>query len=184
MSPVAMRQRAGAPVDPAYAPIRERAAKVLPTPAARRIPTSFEIDLSYAGKTADGRRIFETDSACAACHSLGGKKKLGPDLSTIGAKYGKQALLDNVVNPSDAIGPEYITTRLTLKNGEQVTGLITEDTPERVVVQIGPEQQRRLKAAEIASRQQTRISSMPEGLLDNLSMQQLADLLEFLSTLK
>ena len=184
MSPVAMRQRAGAPVDPAYAPIRARAAKVLPLPAARKIPTSFELDLSYAGKAADGRKVFETDAACAACHSLGGKKKLGPDLSAIGAKYGKQALLDNIVGPSDAIGPEYITTRLTLKNGEQVMGLITEDTPDQVVVQIAPEQQRRLRASDVVSRQQTRVSPMPEGLLDSLSMQQLADLLEFLSTLK
>jgi putative heme-binding domain-containing protein len=184
MSPVAMRQRANAPVDPAYAPIRERAAKLLPLPSARKIPTSFEIDLSYGGKAADGRKVFETDAGCAACHSLGGPKKLGPDLSAIGAKYGKQAMLDNIVNPSDAIGPEYIMTRLTLKNGEQVSGLITEDTPERVVVQIAPEQQRRLNASDVASRQQTRISLMPEGLLNSLSMQQLADLLEFLSTLK
>src|SRR5215210_6312109 len=99
-------------------------------------------------KAVDGRKVFERDAGCAACHSLGGTKKLGPDLSAIGAKYGKQAMLDNIVNPSDAIGPEYIMTRLTLKNGEQVSGLITEDTPERVTVQIAPEQQRRLNASD------------------------------------
>jgi putative heme-binding domain-containing protein len=171
-------------VDPAYVPIRERAAKVLPMPAARRTPTAFELDLNYDGKAADGRKVFETDAACASCHSLGGKKTLGPDLSRIGAKYGKQAMLDSIVNPSDAIGPEYISTSLTLKNGSQVAGLISEETPDRIVVQTGADQQQRLKPSEVASRQQVRVSPMPEGLLNNLSLQQIADLLEFLSTLK
>src|SRR5262249_6442418 len=89
LSPVAMRAGRGAPpTDPQYIAIRERAAKVLPMPTAKRIPSAFELDLSYAGKAADGRKVFETDAGCAVCHSVGDKKKLGPDLSHIGAKYG------------------------------------------------------------------------------------------------
>lgn len=184
-SPVALRQ-AGRDdsVEPAFLAVRERAAKVLPMPAATPIPTSFQLDLSYRGVAADGRKWFETDAGCAACHSLGGKNTLGPDLSAIGAKYGKQAMLDHIVNPNDAIGPEYVTTAFTLKNGDQVLGLVTDETGDRIVVQTGAGQQRRLTPAEVASREQSRVSSMPEGLLDNLSLQQIADLLEFLSTLK
>jgi putative heme-binding domain-containing protein len=184
-SPVAMRQagRDGS-VEPEFLAVRERAAKVLPMPAAKRIPTSFELDLSYRGVPADGRKWFDTDAGCAACHSLGGKNALGPDLSAIGAKYDKQAMLDHIVNPNDAIGPEYITTMFTLKNGEQVLGLVTNETADRIVVQIGAAQQRALPASDVKSRQQSQVSTMPEGLLDNLSLQQIADLLEFLALLK
>jgi putative heme-binding domain-containing protein len=128
--------------------------------------------------------VFETDAGCAACHSLGGPRRLGPDLSAIGAKYGKQAMLDHIVRPSDAISHEYMTTVLTLKTGGQVTGLITEETPTAIVVQLSADQQQRVRPSDVASRQQIRVSSMPEGSVDNLSMQQLADLLEFLATLK
>jgi putative heme-binding domain-containing protein len=185
-SPVTMRvSRTAMPTDPAYVAIRERAAKVLPLPAARPIPTALELDFSYAGNAGNGRKVFDADAGCAACHSIGGKKKLlGPDLSAIGAKYGKQAMLDNIVNPNDAIGPEYITTIVTLKSGEKVQGLITEETGDRVVVEIAPEQAQRLKPSDIASRQPVRVSVMPEGLVKNLSPQQLADLLEFLASLK
>jgi putative membrane-bound dehydrogenase-like protein len=184
-SPVAMRvSRTATPTDPAYVAIRERAAKVLPLPAAKVIPTALELDFNYAGNAADGRKVFDADAGCAACHSLGGKKKLGPDLSAIGAKYGKQAMLDNIISPNDAIGPEYITTILTLKNGERVQGLISEESADRIVVETGPDQSQRLRASDVASRQQIRASLMPEGLLNNLSLQQVADLLEFLSTLK
>jgi putative membrane-bound dehydrogenase-like protein len=183
-SPVAMRARGVVPTDPAYVAIRERAAKVLPMPGTVQIPTAFELDLSYAGKAADGRKVFDTEAACAACHSLGGKKKIGPDLSAIGAKYGKQALLDNIVSPSEAIGPEYVMTTFKLKSGEVVQGLVTEDAADRLVVQTGADQVQQLRPSEVASRRQIRSSLMPEGLLANLSAQQIADLLEFLSTLK
>jgi putative membrane-bound dehydrogenase-like protein len=183
-SPVTMRARGNVPTDPAYLAIRDRAGKVLPMPATKRIPSAFELDLSYAGKPADGRKVFDADAGCAACHSLGGKKKIGPDLSAIGAKYGKQAMLDNIVSPSDAVGPEYIMTTFTLANGDVVQGLIVEETPERLVVQTDVDKVQRLQTADVKSRRQIRLSMMPEGLLANLSPQQIADLLEFLATLK
>jgi putative heme-binding domain-containing protein len=179
-----MRARGAAPTDPAYVAIRARAAKILPMPAVRRIPTAFELDLSYSGKAANGRKVFQTDAGCAACHSLGGKKTIGPDLSTIGAKYGKQALLDQITNPSDAIAPEYIATIFMMKRGAPVLGFVTQETPDRIVVQTGADQSERLRPSDIESRRQSRTSLMAEGLLNHLSLQQVADLLEFLSTLK
>ena len=184
-SPVAMRvSRTAPPTDPAYVAIRARAAKVLPLPAARQLPTAFELEQNFAGHAADGRKVFDTDGGCAACHSLGGKKKLGPDLSAIGAKYGRQAMLDNISNPSDAIGPEYVPTTFTLKSGERLSGLIAEETPDHIVIQTGPDASQRMKPTDVASREEVRVSLMPEGLLSTLSPQQLADLLEFLATLK
>jgi putative heme-binding domain-containing protein len=183
-SPVAMRARGGVPTDPAYLAIRDRAAKLLPMPGSARIPTTFELDLSYAGKAADGRKVFEADGGCAACHSLGGAKKIGPDLSAIGAKYGKQALLDSIVSPSEAIGPEYVMTTFKMKSGDVVQGLVVEDSADRLVVQTDANRTERLNPADVSSRRQIRLSLMPEGLLSNLSAQQIADLLEFLSTLK
>jgi putative membrane-bound dehydrogenase-like protein len=184
-SPVAMRiSRAAAPSDPAYVAIRARAANILPIPAARKLPTAFELEQNYAGHAADGRKVFDADGGCAACHSLGGKKKLGPDLSAIGAKYGRQAMLDNISNPSDAIGPEYVPTTFTMKNGDKLSGLISEETADHIVIQTGPDASQRVKPSDVASREEIRVSLMPEGLLSNLAPQQLADLLEFLSSLK
>ena len=184
-SPVAMRvSRTAPPADPAYVAIRARATKILPIPVARKLPTAFELEQNYAGHAADGRKVFDADGGCAACHSLGGKKKLGPDLSAIGAKYGRQAMLDNISNPSDAVGPEYVPTTFTMKSGEKLSGLISEETADHIVIMTGPDASQRVKLSDVASREEVRVSLMPEGLLSNLSSQQLADLLEFLSTLK
>jgi putative heme-binding domain-containing protein len=182
-SPVALRAAPAAPTDPAYVAIRARAAKVLAMPGTV-IPTAFQLDLNYGGRAAEGRKVYDTDAACAACHSLGdGRRTLGPDLSKIGEKYDKQAMLDDILNPNGAIGPEYITTVFTMKNGSTVSGLITGETATEVTIAVGTESQR-LRTSDIASRKPVQVSSMPEGLLRNLSLQQIADLLEFLSTLK
>ena len=180
---MAMRNTPARPTDPVYIAIRDRAAKVLPLPA-NRIPSAFQLDLNYRGTASDGRKVFDTDAGCAACHALGGPQKLGPTLSTIGEKYDKQAMLDNIINPSDAVGPEYITTTFTLKNGSTVTGLVTAQSPGEIQVTIGPGTVQRINPADVASKDQLRVSPMPEGLLSGLSLQQVADLLEFLSTLK
>ena len=45
-------------------------------------------------------------------------------------------------------------------------------------------QQQRVNTADVVSRKETRVSLMPEGLLNNLSLQQIADLLEFLASQK
>ena len=183
-SPVAMRARAAPPTDPAYVAIRARAARLLPMPPVRTIPTALQLSFTYSGKAANGRKIFQTDGGCAACHSLGGRKTVGPDLSAIGAKYGKQALLDQIVNPNDAIAPEYVATTFIMKRGDPVSGIVQEETADRIVVQTSADQTQRLKPADVESRRQSRVSIMPEGLLTPLSLQQITDLLEFLSTLK
>ena len=53
-----MRQRGGPPTDPAYIAIRDRAAKLLPANTNKRIPSVNELDLSFAGKAADGKKVL------------------------------------------------------------------------------------------------------------------------------
>ena len=80
-----------------------------------------------------------------------------------------------------ALGHPRIATPLDA--GSTVSGLITGETATEVTIAVGTESQR-LRTSDIASRKPVQVSSMPEGLLSNLSVQQIADLLEFLSTLK
>jgi putative heme-binding domain-containing protein len=92
-------------------------------------------------------------------------------------------MLNHILRPHDAIGNEYVTTTFQLKDGETVSGIVTDNAPDRIVVRTNEKDERRLTAGEIVSRQQSRVSLMPEGLLDAMSLQQVSDLLEFLATL-
>jgi len=168
---------------------RQRAMEVFPPIVARNnaaLSSINQLEKDYRGDAAAGRKVFESDEVrCAACHAVGeGQRKVGPDLSAIGSKLGKQGMLDSILMPSAAISFGYEAWLFQLKNGEVVTGVVTEDIPTRVTVRTDAAQEVRLRPAEIVKRQPSNVSIMPEGLINALTPQQVVDLLEYLSTLK
>ena len=169
--------------------IRARAAKVLP-PMATKGQTVLSPPrglLFKEGDAARGKRIFSLKGGpeCHNCHSLvEGKQLAGPNLSGIGTKYGKEGLLDSILNPSAAIAPEYTMWIFETKTQGLVTGTIGEDTPQRVIVRTETGEQIRLRPSDITSRRQSKLSMMPEDLINRLTEPQLVDLLEYLLTLK
>ena len=183
---------APAPVDPAVVAAmtsaRERAQKLFPPIVAKgnaALTSIGQMEKDYRADAAAGRRVFESvEVRCASCHSVGGARKLGPDLAAVGTKFGKQGILDSIVMPSAAIPFGFETWLIETKSGEVVTGVITEETPARVTVKTEANQDVRLRPADIATRKQSAVSTMPEGLINALTPQQLTDLLEYLAGLK
>lgn len=168
--------------------LKRRAEKLLPPFRGKdRAPLPPIQDLYWrTGEAERGRKVFmaETGPKCVTCHGLGdGKKKAGPDLSSIGEKMGKQALLEAILNPSSGIAPEYYLWILDTKSQGLVTGIIVENTPQRVTVQIETGEELRFKPSEIKSRRRSRLSLMPEDLAATMTEAELVDLVEFLTTL-
>ncbi len=92
--------------------IRDQAAKVLPMPRiadGRVLPPVGQL-LSRHGDPDRGRAVFfrTGQTACASCHRVQGQGQwIGPDLSTIGTKYGKDELLRSILDPIVAIGTAF-----------------------------------------------------------------------------
>ncbi len=169
--------------------IQARAAKLLPLPVLRgrtKLPSPRML-ASRQGDAAAGKSVFTSKNGpdCASCHTApAGQQPVGPDLSAIGTKLGKEALLDSILNPSAGIAHEYVTWILDTKTQGQVIGILAEDTPQRVVARTDLGETIRLKPADIAARRKSSLSMMPEDLVTKMTEQQLVDLLEYLTTLK
>ncbi|MBK5297565.1 MAG: c-type cytochrome [Vicinamibacteria bacterium] len=163
---------------------RERAAAVFPPLTARNnlaIPTIREIEQNFRVDQTAGRKVF--DRLCSACHSLGGPTAMGPDLSAIGTKLDRQALLDAIAMPSAAIAFGYESWAIETTTRGTISGLLVENTPQRVTVRVAPTQDIRLAPSDISSRKAMPLSTMPD-LTNAMTPQQIADLLGFLTTLK
>jgi putative heme-binding domain-containing protein len=168
--------------------VRARARRLLPPPAARGnapLPPPGAL-LAREADAERGRKLFSltTGPRCNSCHTIGQGKKVGPDLATIGGKLGKQALLDSILNPSAGIAPEYYQWVLETRSQGMVIGILAEDTPERVVVRTENDEEIRLRPSEIVSRRRSRMSMMPDDLVNQMTAQELVDLLAYLTTLK
>lgn len=146
-------------------------------------------ELLHSLKNGDIRRgqlVFNSAKAsCAACHAigyLGGN--VGPDLTRIGQIRTERDLLEAIVFPSSSFVRSYEPVLITLKNGKTHNGLIRKESAEELLVATGVNQEVRLKRSDVEDIQPSKVSIMPAGLDQQLSLQDLADLVAFLKACK
>ncbi|MFM9960431.1 MAG: PVC-type heme-binding CxxCH protein [Planctomycetaceae bacterium] len=148
-----------------------------------------------------GEKVFKR--VCAACHKIYGEgPDIGPDITSNGRNDFNQ-LLSNVFDPSLVIGAGYRVCTVVNKAGRVQSGLLVEDSPQRVVLKpasvVGyasrgadsPTTQQPVTVAvgklEIIPREDidefkiNELSLMPEGLEKQLTPQEITDLFAFLT---
>lgn len=140
--------------------------------------------LSLSGDAARGRTLFREMSGCAVCHVAEGKgRAFGPDLSGIGRKYERAALLEHIVHPSVAIAEEFRLHVLTLKDGTTRAGIIAAQNDRELILVTVALERMTIEKSQIAKDEPAPVSAMPEGLLDHLTAAEAADMLSYLASL-
>ncbi len=132
-----------------------------------------------------GMQAFQK-AKCEQCHQLNGHGlNLGPDLSDVTKRYRGDRLLQQIIDPSSEINERYRTFRFLLNSGQVVTGVIQSENESEVRILsnlLTPEIVTTLKKSDIELRSESRLSSMPVGLINVLTKQELSDLLSFLQS--
>ncbi|MGD9723956.1 MAG: PVC-type heme-binding CxxCH protein [Pirellulales bacterium] len=139
--------------------------------------------LSAGRSYGNGKQMFQVAN-CVACHKLDGAgTALGPDLTQLDAKFGALDVLQELLDPSARINEKFQSYIFELDSGKVLTGLVLEDTPQRVRVIENPLAKAdavELKPDEIVLRQKSTSSIMPKGLLDKLSREEILDLVAYI----
>ncbi len=138
------------------------------------------------GNAQAGERIFYhlRVGGCFRCHEFEGRGyQIGPDLTNIGRTMTRERLVQSIVDPSREIAPMFTNWSILTKDGEAKTG-----------IHVGDEVDGRIKFADqnggvfhvhpddIDRRQPSSQSVMPAGQVENLTAQELRDLLAFLQS--
>ena len=145
---------------------------------------NFELDAVTLGDEARGRAIFEGKGDCLSCHRV---RQQGPrgavDLTAIGTGRAPSALRRSLLDPTGTMRPIDRPVEIVTNDGERVNGRrLNEDT---YTVQI-IDDQGRLRSFDKDRLQQFTVlteSPMP-SYEDELSEQELADVLAYLVSLK
>jgi putative heme-binding domain-containing protein len=146
-----------------------------------------ETILALNGDAARGRKLFFEPSGaqCHTCHRVQGEgRDFGPDLSRIGAKYDRAQLLENILEPSRTIDPAYAGFTVETEDGAALSGLLVKKDAEGCVLKTLNPGETKIPTAEVVRLEKMQLSLMPEQLLQNLTAQEAADLLEFLRSLR
>jgi putative heme-binding domain-containing protein len=117
--------------------------------------------------------------ACAACHVLFGRGgKLGPELTGTDRRN-TFYLLENILDPGAVVPIDYRVMILEKKDGTVLAGSLVEQNEQVVTLQTTTERvtvpRRKIKRLERGL-----VSTMPEGLLQVFSEQEVVDLVAFL----
>jgi putative heme-binding domain-containing protein len=141
-----------------------------------------------AARFGDAKRgavlFYQPQMACRQCHSVDGSKSpLGPALSEKRPDVTNAFLVDSVLHPSKVIRKGFETAVVVTNDGKVVTGLIVEETPQKVVIRDGRPLGKVMEFSrdDIDEYQRVKQSIMPPGQVSMLaSRQQFLDLIRYL----
>jgi putative membrane-bound dehydrogenase-like protein len=132
------------------------------------------------GDLAKGKMLFTM--TCGQCHKLFGEgQNVGPDI-TGSNRADLNYLLENVLDPNAVIGKAYQLNLFTMKDGRVMSGVIKEESPAAVKIAMMGGVEFTLPQPDIAKREVSKLSTMPEGLFDALKPEQVIDLVKYLQS--
>ena len=125
-------------------------------------------------------------AGCNQCHQLAGHGiNLGPDLTSISKRYSGRKLLQQLLEPSSTIHPDYQTWRVLMSDGKTITGSIVKEGDDGIQVMqnlLVPDALITIPQSEIDLKIVSKTSAMPAGLLNVLNRDEINSLVSFLET--
>jgi putative membrane-bound dehydrogenase-like protein len=138
------------------------------------------------GDVRRGQVVFNSaKTACATCHAMGYVGgNVGPDLTRIGAVRQKRDLLESIIFPSASFVQSFEPMMVDTTDGERYSGILRRNDAQEVMLVTGPNQEVRVPRAKVKQIVPGTVSVMPEGIDQQMSPQDLGDLLAFLMACK
>ena len=170
-------------------PLRQAAAKLEEKLHSAPDDVAAEVQAKLAslpkGDAVRGLKIFRGSKAnCVACHKLGHVGgEHGPELTKIGNTRTREALLESILFPNVRIEQGFRPLKILTVDGQVFNGLATRESG-IVHLQTNGEKRISIPEDEIEQQQPGEVSIMPTGMLEQLTNQELADLLAVLKSAK
>ena len=141
-------------------------------------------EASHSRSFANGKAAFN-DAQCLLCHRFGNEGgSIGPELTAVSSKYARRDILESIIEPSKVVSDQFQNISIVKKDGESQTGRLLDENDQKVVIQPNPLSPDRVEIAksDIEQRMASKVSSMPEGLLNQFTKEEILDLLAYIES--
>ncbi|GMW03382.1 MAG: hypothetical protein AMXMBFR84_45160 [Candidatus Hydrogenedentota bacterium] len=138
-----------------------------------------------------GEAVFK-EASCVVCHQPGtDAKRIGPDLAGVAERFDPQAMLTELLEPSKVINEKFKSFQFDIESDDllqdnTVFGLVVEETGEFIRVLTNPlHDAEGVRIAKESIKEQTAapLSTMPTGLLNSFTHEEILDLMAYLRSL-
>ena len=145
-----------------------------------------DLDAVSSGRSFEkGRQAF-ADAQCLVCHRFGLEGGgAGPDLTAVSSRFTRRDVLESILDPSKVLSEQYQNTTVWLKNGEDHTGRLVDETADQLVLipdALKPDAKITVKKSDVTQRAASKLSPMPAELANTLSKEDILDLLAFIES--
>lgn len=154
----------------------------------RGTPEDWRPYFQTPGNLENGKSLFfdpDGKAYCSKCHRVGVEGgELGPALSHVGTSRTPEFLLESILDPRAVIASGYATVLILTKDGQFITGIkrLEDDSGLNIVDKEGKELF--ISKNEIKKYKTQKISMMPGNFKELLDVQEAADILAYLKSLK
>ncbi|HEY3861230.1 MAG TPA: heme-binding protein [Verrucomicrobiae bacterium] len=131
-----------------------------------------------------GRAAF-TGAQCVLCHRFGNSGgSVGPELAAVASRLTSRDILESILLPSKVISEQYQDIVLTLKNGDTLSGRLLQEDDQKLVMMTDPMRPNKVEMpkSDVVSRRASKISPMPEGLVNSMTEDEIWDLIAYLES--
>jgi putative heme-binding domain-containing protein len=142
------------------------------------------IDEKLTGRDFDHGRAMFAAANCFGCHRFSNEGgSVGPDLTSLAARFSPLDILESVVEPNKVISDQYTAIDVVTKDGRVVTGRLVNQGDGEIMINtnmLDPGANEDIKRSEIEELSLSSVSMMPTGLLNTLDEDEVLDLMAFL----
>ncbi len=133
-----------------------------------------------SGNVIKGKALFQ--QSCGSCHKMFGEGGvIGPDL-TGSNRTDVNYILMNVLEPSAEIQDDYKMVVINTRDGRTYTGNVIAEDQRQLTLRVVGQDPVILNKSSIQSKEVTSSSMMPPGLFENLTEEEVIDLVSYLRT--
>jgi putative membrane-bound dehydrogenase-like protein len=143
---------------------------------------AFRGALDLRGDAARGAATFR--KLCISCHAVGSEGvAIGPNLVSVRDNPPEQ-ILRNIVEPNLVVLPNYVPYVVETRDGRILSGVLAASTAGSITLRRPGAEDATVYRKDIVNFSAGRLSPMPEDLLKGLSLQDVADLLEYVRQIR
>jgi putative heme-binding domain-containing protein len=130
-----------------------------------------------------GRTLFAAGN-CFSCHRFANEGGIqGPDITMAAGRFSTRDLLESIIEPSKEISDQYAAVNIMTIDGKMISGRIINLDGNRMMMlpnMLEPNNIVTVDARRIESQEISKVSMMPEGLLDTFREDEILDLLAYI----
>jgi putative heme-binding domain-containing protein len=142
-----------------------------------------KLDQLNSGRSYENGKAAFAAVSCIQCHRFAGEGGAsGPDITGVGARFQPRDILESLIQPSKVISDQYQATDIITHKHKVFYGTVQSEDDTQIVLRPSPlsTATETVLKSDVSVRRPSKVSVMPEGLLDVLSENDVLDLLAYL----